>query len=185
MPLVSGAVVPAAAPGGFRRNLPDPVPVVVLGRLARPRARAGAAPRAALRLIHAAYAIGIRGMVVHALSSDAKALCVGLGLDEPQLDPMTLGSGRGHARGLVSRTRAFRAPACRCSAQRVRPSSATAFLATVSLTQLATSRAIWPLAMDSPSYTLRTLSRRLRCDSAPVVLLRGGNDKLGVKGPRY
>jgi predicted N-acetyltransferase YhbS len=31
--LASSAVVPAATPGRFRRNMPDPVPVVVLGRL--------------------------------------------------------------------------------------------------------------------------------------------------------
>jgi hypothetical protein len=32
--LASSAVAAAAAPGRFRRNMPDPVPVVVLGRLA-------------------------------------------------------------------------------------------------------------------------------------------------------
>lgn len=32
--LASSAVAPAAAPGRFKRNMPDPVPVVALGRLA-------------------------------------------------------------------------------------------------------------------------------------------------------
>ena len=32
--LASSAVTPGSAPGRFRRNMPDPVPVVVLGRLA-------------------------------------------------------------------------------------------------------------------------------------------------------
>ncbi len=32
--LASGAVNVAAAPGRFRRNMPDPIPVVVLARLA-------------------------------------------------------------------------------------------------------------------------------------------------------
>ena len=32
--LASGAVSVAAAPGKFKRNMPDPIPVVLLGRLA-------------------------------------------------------------------------------------------------------------------------------------------------------
>lgn len=32
--LASGAVAVAASPGRFRRNMPDPIPVVVLARLA-------------------------------------------------------------------------------------------------------------------------------------------------------
>lgn len=34
--LAASAVVPAAAPGRFRRNMPYPIPVVVLARLASP-----------------------------------------------------------------------------------------------------------------------------------------------------
>ena len=94
--LASSAVVPAAAPGRFRRNMPDPVPVVVLGRLAVATSHHGHGlgrslfQDAALRVIHAADAIGIRGMVVHALSEEAKAFYQRLGLDESPLDPMTL-----------------------------------------------------------------------------------------------
>jgi GNAT superfamily N-acetyltransferase len=94
--LASSAVVPAAAPGRFRRNMPDPVPVVVLGRLAVATSHHGKGlgralfRDAALRVIHAADAIGIRGMVVHALSDEAKAFYLSLGLDESPLDPMTL-----------------------------------------------------------------------------------------------
>lgn len=94
--LASSAVTPAAAPGRFRRNMPDPVPVVVLGRLAVATSHQGMGfgrglfEDAALRVIHAADAIGIRGMVVHALSPEARAFYIGLGLDESPLDPMTL-----------------------------------------------------------------------------------------------
>ena len=94
--LASSAVAPAAAPGRFRRNMPDPVPVVVLGRLAVATSHHGKGlgralfQDAALRVIHAADAIGIRGMVVHALSERAKAFYLGIGLDESPLDPMTL-----------------------------------------------------------------------------------------------
>jgi GNAT superfamily N-acetyltransferase len=94
--LASSAVAPAAAPGRFRRNMPDPVPVVVLGRLAVATSHHGQGLGralfldAGLRVIHAADAIGIRGMVVHALSEEAKDFYLRLGLDESPLDPMTL-----------------------------------------------------------------------------------------------
>ncbi|GAP38303.1 GNAT family N-acetyltransferase [Piscinibacter sakaiensis] len=94
--LASSAVAPAAAPGRFRRNMPDPVPVVVLGRLAIATSHHGQGlgralfQDAARRVLHAADVIGIRGLVVHALSEKAKAFYLRLGLDESPLDPMTL-----------------------------------------------------------------------------------------------
>lgn len=94
--LASSAVTPAAAPGRFRRNMPDPIPVVVLARLAVDRTEQGRGlghalfQDAAKRVIHAAEAIGIRGLLVHALSEDAKAFYVTLGLEVSPLDPMTL-----------------------------------------------------------------------------------------------
>jgi len=94
--LASSAIAPAAASGRFRRNMPDPIPVVVLGRLAVATSLHGQGlgrdlfQDAALRVIHAADAIGIRGMVVHTLSEEAKAFYLRLGLEESPLDPMTL-----------------------------------------------------------------------------------------------
>jgi hypothetical protein len=94
--LASSAVAAAAATGRFRRNMAEPVPVVVLGRLAvaisHHRRELGRAlfQDAALRVIHAADAIGIRGMVVHALSEEARDFYLRLGLDGSPLDPMTL-----------------------------------------------------------------------------------------------
>ena len=76
--------------------MPDPVPVVVLGRLAVANSHQGRGlgrvlfQDAALRVIHAADAVGIRGMVVHALSQEARTFYLGLGMDESPLDPMTL-----------------------------------------------------------------------------------------------
>src|SRR5580658_6238422 len=70
--LASGAVEIAAAASRVRRNMPDPVPVAVLGRLAIERNHQGcglgrALVRDALRRIsQAADIIGIRGVVVHA-----------------------------------------------------------------------------------------------------------------------
>ncbi|RQU98410.1 N-acetyltransferase [Burkholderia cenocepacia] len=94
--LASGAVALDAAPGRFRRNMPDPIPVVVLGRLAVDRsAQGGGIGRAlvrdaGLRVLHAAAAIGIRGMIVHALSDAAKTFYERVGLEASPLDPMLL-----------------------------------------------------------------------------------------------
>jgi predicted N-acetyltransferase YhbS len=94
--LASGAVNAAAAPSRFRRNMPEPIPVAVLGHLAVDQTRHGQGigralfRDSALRVMHAAEAIGIRGMLVHAISEEAKAFYVALGLSESPLEPMTL-----------------------------------------------------------------------------------------------
>ncbi|MDP1898983.1 MAG: GNAT family N-acetyltransferase [Rubrivivax sp.] len=94
--LAASAVAPDAAPGRFRRNMPDPIPVVVLARLAIARDHQGRGLGRALfqdaanRVIHAADTIGIRGLLVHAISEEAKAFYVRLGLDPSPLEPMTL-----------------------------------------------------------------------------------------------
>ena len=94
--LAASAIAPDATTGRFRRNMPDPVPVAVLGRLAIDKTQQGKGlgralfRDAALRVLGAADSIGIRGMLVHAISDDAKAFYVGLGLDVSPLEPMTL-----------------------------------------------------------------------------------------------
>lgn len=94
--VAASAVAPDAATGRFRRNMPDPVPVAVLGRLAVDKAYQGQGLGRALfrdaarRVLAAADSIGIRGMLVHAISEDARAFYIGLGLVESPLDRMTL-----------------------------------------------------------------------------------------------
>ena len=94
--LASAAISTTQAPGRFRRNMPEPIPVVVLGRLAVSSAHHGKGigrglfQDAARRVINAADAIGIRGMIVHAISDDALAFYKRLGFDQSPLDPMTL-----------------------------------------------------------------------------------------------
>lgn len=94
--LASGAVAVESASGRFKRNMPDPIPVVVLGRLAVDQTLHGKGIGRALvqdacrRVLQAASAIGIRGMIVHALSSEAKAFYEHVGFDSSPLDPMML-----------------------------------------------------------------------------------------------
>ncbi|MFM9972031.1 MAG: GNAT family N-acetyltransferase [Burkholderiales bacterium] len=94
--LASSAVATSAAPGRFKRNIPDPIPVVVLARLALARSHQGQGLARALfqdaarRVIFAADSIGIRGLLVHAISEEAKAFYVRLGLDPSPIDGMTL-----------------------------------------------------------------------------------------------
>lgn len=94
--LASSAVAAVAAPGRFRRNMPDPIPVVVLARLAVARSHQGLGlgralfQDAARRVLYAAETIGIRGLLVHALSEEAKAFYLRLGLEASALDPLTL-----------------------------------------------------------------------------------------------
>jgi GNAT superfamily N-acetyltransferase len=76
--------------------MPDPIPVVVLGRLAVDQAFQGKGLGRALvrdagyRVIQAADAIGIRGLIVHAISADARAFYEAVGFAPSPLDPMTL-----------------------------------------------------------------------------------------------
>ncbi len=94
--LASGAITVDKAPGRFRRNMPDPVPVVVLGRLAVDRSAQGmgigrARVRdAGLRVTQAAAMIGVRGLIVQAFSAEAKAFYERVGFDPSPLDPITL-----------------------------------------------------------------------------------------------
>jgi len=94
--LASGAIVQAGVPGRFRRNMPDPIPVAVLARLAvdghyQRRGLGRALFRdAAVRVTHAADAIGIRGIVVYAISAKAREFYISLGFDPCPSDGMTL-----------------------------------------------------------------------------------------------
>jgi GNAT superfamily N-acetyltransferase len=94
--LASGAIAQAIVPVKFPRNMPDPIPVVVLARLAVDRNHQGRGlgramfRDAALRVTQAADTIGIRGIVVHAISEEAQRFYVALGFDPCPPDGMTL-----------------------------------------------------------------------------------------------
>ncbi|MBE9252019.1 GNAT family N-acetyltransferase [Dolichospermum sp. LEGE 00240] len=94
--LASGAISIQSALGKFRRNMPDPIPVVILARLAidssyQSQGLGRALFRdAALRVVQAGDTIGIRGIIVHAISEEAKDFYLALGFILSSLEPMTL-----------------------------------------------------------------------------------------------
>jgi GNAT superfamily N-acetyltransferase len=94
--LASGALDVADAPGAIRRNMPDPIPMAVLGRLAVDHNWQGKGlgvallQDAVLRASQAAAIMGIRGILVHAISDEAKAFYERYGFRASPTNPMTL-----------------------------------------------------------------------------------------------
>jgi predicted N-acetyltransferase YhbS len=76
--------------------MPDPIPVMVLGRLAVDISfqgrgfGAGLLRDAVLRIVQAAGIAGIRGILVHAISEAAKRFYEGYGFISSPIDPMTM-----------------------------------------------------------------------------------------------
>jgi GNAT superfamily N-acetyltransferase len=94
--LAAGSVSHDLGPRKLRQNMPDPVPVIVLGRLAVDVSEQGnglgrALLRdAVLRVAAAAREVGVAAMLVHALNDRAKAFYVGAGFEPSPVDPMVL-----------------------------------------------------------------------------------------------
>lgn len=94
--LASGALAAADAPGGLRRNMPDPIPMAILGRLAVDTAWHGQGLGGALlndalmRTAQAAQIVGMRGLLVHALSAPAAAFYRHYGFIVSPRHPTTL-----------------------------------------------------------------------------------------------
>lgn len=94
--LAAGAVAHRAATGRVRRNMPDPIPVMVLARLAvdhrvQGQRLGGALLRDALeRTVAVANNAGVRALLVHALHERAKAFYEHYGFQASPLDPLTL-----------------------------------------------------------------------------------------------
>lgn len=83
--LAAGAVALAAAPGRIRRNMPDPIPMAVLGRLVVDRTLHGQGIGRALlrdaarRTIQASEALAVRGLLVQALNDGAAGFYLACG----------------------------------------------------------------------------------------------------------
>jgi GNAT superfamily N-acetyltransferase len=94
--LAASSLLPGLATGRVRRNVPNPVPVVLIGRLAIDRGWQGKGlggdllRDATLRVLAAGDAIGVRGMLVSAISPEAGAFYERYGFKPSPIDPMTL-----------------------------------------------------------------------------------------------
>lgn len=94
--LAAGAVALSEAPKKLTRKLPDPIPVMVLGRLAIDQAWQNRGIGKALlldavrRSAQAARVAGISALLVHALSEEAKRFYISQGFLQSPVQPMTL-----------------------------------------------------------------------------------------------
>jgi GNAT superfamily N-acetyltransferase len=94
--LAVGAVAHVEASGRVRRNMPDPIPVMIIGRLAvhkdfQGRKIGPALLRdAILRILQAAEIAGVRALLVHAISERARQFYEKCGFIASPMDPMTL-----------------------------------------------------------------------------------------------
>ncbi len=94
--LSAGAIGHLAAPKALRRNMPDPLPVLLLGRMAIDRrfqnmGLGQALLRDALiRAVHVSGDAGVFAILVHAISEPAKRFYLSRGFVQSPLRPMTL-----------------------------------------------------------------------------------------------
>lgn len=94
--LSAASVAHRSVPGRIRRNMPDPIPVMLLGRLAVAKSHQGRGlardlvQDAILRTLRAAEIAGIRALLVHALDDRAAGIYRKLGFGESPIDPLVL-----------------------------------------------------------------------------------------------
>jgi GNAT superfamily N-acetyltransferase len=94
--IAAGAVSHVLATSAVRRNMPDPVPVLVLARLAVHRQAQGFKLGATLlqdavnRTRMVSEHAGVRALLVHALHDEARAFYEHYGFQSSSFDPMTL-----------------------------------------------------------------------------------------------
>ncbi len=94
--MAAGAVSHQEATSGVRRSMPDPIPVMVLARLAVDQRAQGFKLGAALlqdavkRTVVVSHNAGVRALLVHALDERAKQFYEHYGFQESPQHPMTL-----------------------------------------------------------------------------------------------
>jgi len=94
--LAAGAVSLDIAPGNIKRNMPSPIPVVVMGRLAVHQdwvgkgIGSGLLKDAVLRTLQSSREIGIRALLCHAIDDAAKDFYLQRGFIPSPIDPLTL-----------------------------------------------------------------------------------------------
>jgi GNAT superfamily N-acetyltransferase len=94
--MAAGAVSQHIATGNVRRNMPNPVPVMVLARLAVDQRAQGIQLGGALlqdavnRALHVSQNTGVRALLVHALHERAKSFYEYYGFQASPVDPLVL-----------------------------------------------------------------------------------------------
>jgi len=94
--LATGAVAQAMATGRVRRSMPEPIPVMVLARLAVDRGHQGQGLGSALlrdallRTLAAASIAGIRAVLLHTISDDDRRFYEHEGFASSPIDAMTM-----------------------------------------------------------------------------------------------
>ena len=94
--LSAGAISHQASPKAMRRNMPDPLPVLLLGRLAIDKRYQNLGIGRALlrdamiRSINVARGAGVFAILVHAISDQARQFYLSRGFSQSPLQPMTL-----------------------------------------------------------------------------------------------
>jgi GNAT superfamily N-acetyltransferase len=94
--MAAGAVSHAIATGSVRRNMPDPVPVMVLARLAVDHRAQGIKLGPSLlqdavnRAVVVSHNVGVRALLVHAIHERAKQFYEHYGFQASPVNPMTL-----------------------------------------------------------------------------------------------
>ena len=94
--LASASVERQSTPGAVRRNMPDPIPVILLSRLAvdtreQNKGLGKLLLRDAIsRSVQAADLIGVRAMLVHAINDGARSFYYAHGFDPSPTDPLHL-----------------------------------------------------------------------------------------------
>ncbi len=94
--LAAGAVSHQLATGGVRRNMPDPIPVMVLARLAVDRKAQGRHLGASLlqdavnRVVPVSQNAGVRALLVHVFNEKATRFYEYYGFQASPMHPMTL-----------------------------------------------------------------------------------------------
>jgi predicted N-acetyltransferase YhbS len=94
--IAMGSVQRESALSSLKRNSPNPIPMVVLARLAVDEGYKGRGigvgllKDCVLRSVHAMNVVGGAGILVHALDDEAKAFYKRFGFNESPIDAMTL-----------------------------------------------------------------------------------------------
>ena len=94
--LAAGSVLHAQAPGSVRRNMPEPISVAILARLAVHSDWSGRGlgadllKDAVLRTTRLAGEMGIRALVCHAINAEAKRFYLHHAFVESPIEPMTV-----------------------------------------------------------------------------------------------